>query len=439
MGKKGRFKHFDASQRRRLEAGLNAGDSLSEIARRLGVATSTVSREVKRNRRCDGPSRKASRDKNDCAFLKTKTCKHRNLCDIKGCGRLCRVCPRPCERYCPDYVPRICNRIEKAPFVCNSCGHYATCPLGRWLYSAETAQKAFAERASDARSGIDLSPEEVDDLVAKVKAGRALGQSVHHIVATEEMPCSERTFYRYVDEGRIPVIPLELAKKVRYRGRKRKKAGEASHEPGFYRGCEYADFMELPPEERARATEVDTVVGRRGEKKCILSLHRVDLRFQLYLLLPEKTAACVVRALDHLEMCCEGGFSEFFGLMLFDRGSEFDSIEAMESSCMFSGKRASAYFADPSRPDQKGGCEKNHVELRKVIPKGTSLERMDAMTLAEICCHVNSTVRKGCGDASPMQLAELVFPKEMMDNLGLRLIPPRDVISAPGILYELDY
>ncbi|MBP3885884.1 MAG: helix-turn-helix domain-containing protein, partial [Olsenella sp.] len=107
MGKKGRFKHFDASQRRRLEAGLNAGDSLSEIARRLGVATSTVSREVKRNRRCDGPSRKASRDKNDCAFLKTKTCKHRNLCDIKGCGRLCRVCPRPCERYCPDYVPRI--------------------------------------------------------------------------------------------------------------------------------------------------------------------------------------------------------------------------------------------------------------------------------------------------------------------------------------------
>ena len=118
MGKKGRFKHFDASQRRRLEAGLNAGDSLSEIARRLGVATSTVSREVKRNRRCDGPASKASRDKNDCAFLKTKTCKHRNLCDIKGCGRLCRVCPRPCERYCPDYVPRICNRIEKAPFVC---------------------------------------------------------------------------------------------------------------------------------------------------------------------------------------------------------------------------------------------------------------------------------------------------------------------------------
>ena len=435
MGEKGRFNHLDASQRRSIEAGLSSGESLSQIARHMGVATSTVSREVKRNRRCDGPSRRANRDKNDCAFLKAKTCKRRNLCEIRGCGRFCRVCGRPCERYCPDYVPMVCERTAKAPFVCNSCGHYATCALERWFYSAETAQKASAERASGARSGIDLAPEEVDDLVAKVKAGRARGQSVHHIFATEEMPCSERTFYRYVEDGSIPVIPLELAKKVRYRGRKKKKAKEA-HEPVFYKGCEYADFMELPPEERARATEVDTIMGRRGEKKCILSLHRVDLHFQLYLLLQEKTADCVVRALDHLEMSCEGCFGEFFGLMLFDRGSEFDSIEAMEASCMFSGKRTNAYFADPSRPDQKGGCEKNHVELRKVLPKGTSLERMDAMTLAEICCHVNSTVRKGCGDVSPMQLAELVFPKEMMDNLGLRLIPPRDVISAPGILYE---
>ena len=35
-----------------------------------------------------------------------------------------------------------------------------------------------------------------------------------------------------------------------------------------------------------------------------------------------------------------------------------------------------------------------------------------------------------------MQLAQLVFPRELMDNLGLELIPPRDVVSAPGILYQ---
>ncbi len=71
-----------------------------------------------------------------------------------------------------------------------------------------------------------------------------------------------------------------------------------------------------------------------------------------------------------------------------------------------------------------------------MLPKGTDLDQMDPVTLAEICCHVNSTTRKGCGDVSPMQLAELVFPQEVLDNLGLRLVPARDVISAPGILYR---
>ena len=428
-----RFMHFTPETRRILEAGLNNNDSFAKIASRIGVSTSSVSREVKRNRRFDGPSRTLNRDKNDCAFL--KSCKERGICGMKGCSRLCRGCTRPCERLCPKYIRRICASTEKAPFVCNGCAHYPTCPLDRWKYSAETAERMRRERAREARAGIDLTPGEVDELVLKVKTGRALGQSIHHIFATEDMPCSERTFYRYVDEQRIPIIALELAKKVRYKGR-RKKAGNDGHEPGFYRGCEYSDFLALPKEERESVTEVDTVLGAFREKKCILSLHRVDLHFQLYFLLPDKTTAAVVRALDHLEMACEGRFEEFFGLMLFDRGSEFDAIEAMEQSCLHSGKRTNVFFADPSRPDQKGGCEKNHVELRKILPKGTSFEKLDASLLAEITSHVNSSVRKGCGDVSPMQLAELVFPKEMLDNLGLELIPPREVISAPGILYD---
>ena len=123
--------------------------------------------------------------------------------------------------------------------------------------------------------------------------------------------------------------------------------------------------------------------------------------------------------------------------MLLDRGSEFDDIEGMERSCADpSRKRCACYFADPSRPDQKGACEKNHVELRKVLPKGASLAPLDAATLSEVCSHVNSTVRRGCGNASPIKLAKLVFPQYLLDNLGIREIPAKDVISAPGILYR---
>jgi hypothetical protein len=105
-------------------------------------------------------------------------------------------------------------------------------------------------------------------------------------------------------------------------------------------------------------------------------------------------------------------------------------------SAFHDGQRCAAYFADPQRPDQKGACEKNHVELRKIVPKGTSLKNMDAETLAIICSHVNSTIRKGCGSAAPFKLASLCAPCGLMEKLGLRLIPPHEVIAAPNILYK---
>ena len=178
---------------------------------------------------------------------------------------------------------------------------------------------------------------------------------------------------------------------------------------------------------------------RKRRNRRFLRLHRADLHFQIYLLLGSKSKQAVKSALDWIEVCCGSPerFRELFGVIVCDRGSEFDDIDGMERSCLdpFQ-KRCAVYFADPSRPDQKGAAEKNHVELRKILPKGTSFDAMTPYELAEICSHVNSTIRKGCGNATPFALARLVFPQSLFDDLGLREIPPQDVISAPGILYR---
>jgi IS30 family transposase len=438
MGK-GSYKHIGIEQRRAIESGLNAQKPLSEIGREIGFDVSTVRREILRNRRDDGLTRSRNRDKNDCARL--RSCSVRSLCG-NGCDRrLCRCCELPCQAMgCPQYAPRTCRTVDRAPFVCNACARYNACTLQRFRYSAESADAASRRRARESRDGVDLTGDEMELLVDTVRGGIAKGQSIHHVFETNDLPCSERSFYRHVENESVPILSIELAKKVRYKKRRRKAQG---HEPGFYRGHEHDDFMELPEGERACVTEVDTVLGSRRDTRCILSLHRVDLHFQVYLLLQSKTRAEVVRALDWLEECCtdpgtgENCFHELFGLMLPDRGSEFDDIAGMERSALAEGsRRASCYFADPSRPDQKGACEKNHVELRKVIPKGTSLDDMDAATLADVCSHVNSSVRRGCGNASPFMLARLVFPQYLFDSLGLRPIPPDEVIGAPGILYR---
>jgi IS30 family transposase len=237
-----------------------------------------------------------------------------------------------------------------------------------------------------------------------------------------------------VENQDIPIKSIDLAKKVKYKKRRRQKV--KAHETGFFKGHEYDDYMALPDEDQVARTEVDTVIGKRSDRQCILSLHRADLHFQIYLLLRSKTEECVVEALNWLEECCDGKFREFFGLLLLDRGTELNDIAGIEQSRKSDGLRCAAYFTDPNRPDQKGSCEKNHVELRKILPKSTSLDAMDPYTLAEICSHVNSSVRKGCGDISPMQMAMLVLPESLLDNLGLRLIPPKDVVSAPNILYR---
>jgi IS30 family transposase len=431
-------KQLDAEKRRMIEQGLDESKTFTYIADRIGVWTSTVRREVLRNRRCEGMSYAKGADKNNCAHL--KSCHRKNVCGAHlmwaHCDkRLCRRCEMTrCQNYCDDFEVRICQMVLKAPFVCNACERYGRCTLERWRYSADSAQYQAKKRSHDARTGIDMASEEMAQLTDVVRQGLRQGQSVHHIFATNDLPCSERSFYRHVHNEDVPILPIELAKKVKYK--KRRHAKSVSHKAGFYAGHEYEDYLALDDDDRAYTTEIDTVLGKKTDRKCILSLHRVDLHFQIYLLLERKTKEESVKAIDWLEECSEGRFSEFFGLCLFDRGTEFDDIAKIERSALHEGTRLAAYFTDPSRPDQKGHAEKNHVELRKLLPKGTSLNNMDSATLADICSHVNSTVRKGCGDTSPTQLAQLVFPQSLLDNLGLRLILPKDVISAPGILYD---
>lgn len=64
-----------------IEIALDGGDSFSAVARRIGFDTSTVPREVKRNRRYDG---KSSRDRNDRVHL--DGCKRWAFAMMAACG-----------------------------------------------------------------------------------------------------------------------------------------------------------------------------------------------------------------------------------------------------------------------------------------------------------------------------------------------------------------
>ncbi len=297
------------------------------------------------------------------------------------------------------------------------------------------AQAKAEARLVEPRRGLDMTGREMAFLAREVKAGLARGQSVHHVFASrDDLPCSERSSCRHVENEDIDVAKMGLRKKVRYKRRSQRKRNR--HEAAFYARRTYANCPTPPEEGRACVVEMDCVEGSDGDLEALLTPRFAQLRFRMFVLLERHGCAHVVAAPGWLEglLGGPGGFHGAFGLILTDRGSEFGDVAGIERN-----GRCHVFYADPQRSGQKGACEKNHVELRKVTPKGTSIDALalDAWILAGICPNVDSSLRLAVGDASPMALARAALPASLLEGLGLDLVRAQDVETRPELVERL--
>ena len=118
------------------------------------------------------------------------------------------------------------------------------------------------------QTGINLTPEEraaLDELVAPLILN---GQTMDHIFTEhkEEIPCSERTLYRYIDSGILSVRNIDLPRKVKYKPRRQSDTSEKLTRECTI-GRTYTDFLEyLEQYPETNVVEMDTVVGRSRVK-----------------------------------------------------------------------------------------------------------------------------------------------------------------------------
>lgn len=414
-----------------IEEMLKEGSSFRAIARKLDVSPTTISNEVKRNRTFAKPKNPYGRDRPMCAHYGecsvTGLCRR---CDSKAaCCKRCRK--RNCALICKGFELMQCRLLDSAPYVCSSCQKRGRCTYGRARYVAVKAQAKHEERMRSAHLGISLSEGQLASVVDMVRKQLSQGHSLEAIWAVhgDELPVSVRTFYNYMDKGVMGLANIDLPKKVRYAPRKKRQAGAPKMS---FEGRTHADWLDLPERERLLTVQMDTVEGLRRNSKCILTLHFVRLFFQLHILMESKDQAHVKAALDAIETYCEGKFATTFPVILTDRGSEFLDFEKLETG-LDGKRRCRVFYCDPVKPGQKGAAEKNHVELRKILPKGTDFDALTFGDVAEASSHVNSYVRAGQGVA-PVKLAEAVLPQSLLDNLGVRAIAPDDVVMKPGLL-----
>jgi IS30 family transposase len=431
------YRRLDRNARDHIERYLNLGKSFSEIARELGVSLSTITREVKGNRIDGGVRRRTASGNiaNLCAHC--KDCKKTGVCIVCESAHhpRCATCKKVrCANLCGEYVKLICKTVERSPYVCNSCHRLTGCSFHKWRYRAHDAQGMADAAKVASRVGIDTDKATIEALNNLVRPLLAKGQSPGQIWLThaDDIPFSRRTFYRYNELGLFGMTALELPRKAGYKKRKRNvqhamlKVAE---------GRTYKDFLALPEEERLTVTEMDTVMGAKHDTGSVLTLHLKRLLFQVGIKLAVHDVTHATGAIDWLEAILGNDFRRIYGLGLCDRGIEFHDPDAFERSALFEGqKRMQLFFCDARRSDQKGSAERQHVEFRKIVPKGTSIDALTNHDLAEVFSHVNSTPRRTLFGMSPMALAMQVLPGGFFEELGLRLIPADEVTLSPSLL-----
>ena len=87
------------------------------------------------------------------------------------------------------------------------------------------------------------------------------------------------------------------------------------------------------------------------------------------------------------------GARRVFRAVLTDNGAEFSDEAAIAALLGEGPGETRLFYCDPRRSDQKGACERNHVEIRKLLPKGRGLrfDRLVPADLALAMSHVNSS------------------------------------------------
>ena len=421
---------------------MNDGESFRSIAKDLNKDPSTISKEVRRHsilkeRNPEAFAPIPCANNYDSKAPRKNICTAMHMCGDEKCSRMCVSCNKfKCGKDCSYYKPRECEKLAKPPYVCNGCSKRANCMMDRKIYSSKYAQDTYENLRTTSREGINQTPESIQKLDNLLTPLIKKGQSIAHIYAShaEDIACSRRTIYTYIDSGVFEVRNMDLRRKVVYKPRK-KKTATSIKDRAFRKDRGYKEFQEYVDKNRpAYIIEMDTVEGAKGTRACFLTMLFRNCNLMLMFLLKEQTQEEVNRVFDYLtEVLGIELFQKLFEVILTDNGHEFQNRWNLE--CDVNGEiRTRIYYCDPNRSDQKGALEKNHEYIRYVLPKGTSFEHLTEETTLLLLNHINSEKRDSLNGHSPYEVSRILLDNRLHEALGLIEIPADEVTLIPALL-----
>ena len=97
------------------------------------------------------------------------------------------------------------------------------------------------------------------------------------------------------------------------------------------------------------------------------------------------------------------------------------------------------YYCDARQSQQKGGCERNHVELRKILPKGRgiSFDRLSGRDCAVLMSHLIPSPRPSLGGMCAVDMLLAAYGDDgqaLLDALGIEKVPYGGLLMSPGAI-----
>ena len=406
--------HFLLETRLIIEERLNEGKSISEIARELQRNRSSIQREIQRHSKYAFPS----------IFNNYHPCTKSETCGLKCIE---------CYRSCYNLEIKLCPKLISSPHVCNSCTSKKGCRHVKIYYKAIEANLEYLSAWKEDRKKLHYTNKELEILNNDFKALFFQTRSIYHTVEffnEQGYSFAPTSIYRQIRNNQIE-IPLEWL--IRPRKTSSSSSKDKSYKKINIDGHTFEDYISYKENNpNDIEMQMDTVEGVKGANQAaILSLQIVPIKFLLLFKLSSKTFEYVLSQLKTLEgFLTKEVFSNLFKILLTDNGIEFYDITTICESF----PDINLFYCHPYSSYEKGEIENNHELLRRIIPKGVSLNIYTQEDFNLISSHVNSLRRKELDGQCPFDLIEQYIPKEILANLGMNKIEASKVILNPYLL-----
>lgn len=216
-----------------------------------------------------------------------------------------------------------------------------------------------------------------------------------------------KTIYNYIDMGLFMGITNKDLPVKRNSNEKRRtiRRTARNHQGG-------KSIEQRPDEVEERINEghweMDCVLGQQGTKASLLVLTERKSAVELIYKLENKTQECVLEVLDGLEEQHGERFAQMFKSITVDNGGEFLSWERLERSIRSQDAiRTRIYYAHPYCAWERGSNENQNKLIRRFIPKGTDIGKLNQNDVKRIQYWMNHYPRRRFGYKSPYQVSNL--------------------------------